>query len=91
MTGYDLAKTSGLPVIIGADNRYDFRRGRIVLQQSVATGSDPWALLVAAHELAHTRQPMWLLWLAWFGPAHWWLEMKAWQAAIRLVMTTVPR
>lgn len=54
--GVEIAERSGCQVIIGPVNAFNYLRGIITLTADVYMGRDAVALLIAAHELAHTRQ-----------------------------------
>ena len=99
MRGIDIAKRSGCRIVIGENSDtacYSWQHRVIVLPPRVAFGSDAFALVVAAEETAHSRQPAWALALgsnyadAWavirwamivFRPVRHWLEADAFAQA----------
>jgi hypothetical protein len=84
-TGMDMVQASGIRCVLGPRNRYYWLSGYVMLTRDVATGRDAESIFVVRHELAHTQQPKWLLFLAMlFPPARWYSEMDAWERVFRL-------
>lgn len=97
MSGYLLAqrllKRLALHVTIarGSPNRYEPRRYTIFLENAVHDGCSATALAVAAHETIHAHQhsrmgAAWLLLLSRIEPFNYWLERRAWNRAILLLV-----
>ncbi len=85
-TGAEIAQRSGLRVHVGPKNDFDWMNGIITLTADVYGGRDAVAVLVAAHELAHTRQPVWMHLLRFLIPVRWKEEQDAWLFAVNLLV-----
>jgi hypothetical protein len=91
-TGREVAELSGLPVIVGAENCYNFITRTIMLESRFADSNDVMSVLVAAHELYHSRQSRWVSYamiLTWrrprWNPLYWWRECTAWEFAAQFL------
>jgi len=90
-SGYEIAARAGLPVEIGLVNCYDFVARKITLTADVYLGRDPVSVLIAAHELRHTQQPMrWHLFrfIPWIRDRE---ERDAWEFAAQFLAGVLGR
>lgn len=78
MTGMDIVKAAGVQCMIGDHCRFYWRRGIVTLTREVATGTDPASVVIAYHELAHTKQPRAFFFFLWIIPWRWFVECDAW-------------
>jgi hypothetical protein len=88
LTGLQIARRAGVPVILGAANCYHWWRRVIILRETVAQGTGPFQQLCAAHEAAHHAQNLelpWLRWMRWLEPVRVWIEFDAWRRAIEML------
>lgn len=69
LTGREIVAMARLRVVLGSWCAYNWRTGEVMLTRRVADGVDAYALMCAAHEVAHASQPKWLVALAsiWLG------------------------
>lgn len=84
-TGRAVAERFGCRVVLGGRNQYNFFTRCITLTEAVAVGRDPISLLVAAHEAAHARQPVWRHCCRWFIPLRWLDEAEAWEESVQFL------
>jgi hypothetical protein len=88
MTALQFAQESGARVLLGGFDGYHWPTCTIYLRRSVALGTGPIHLLIAAHEVAHHQQNQqrpWLRFLLWFAPVYLCVELEAWGMALNAV------
>ncbi len=79
--GWQIVCHDGAPTLLGDCNKFNFITGEITLTVEIWNSRSPAAILVAAHELGHSRQPLWIHLLRFLPPVRWWQEMDAWRFA----------